>query len=318
MGSGPDWSSWDWGSWTWNSSSWDWRDWDRNRETGQQKPRNHRGTRSEAATARRIERGQARRADAAAQVQQQEEAQATQEPTSETAAPRRAPWDTKDPRGAPERRDRSEVQTSPEADDEVFEEETEEVFVEEAEKVSEETRVAAGPRVTLDIKSLRVPPRPGTPALEASEPEGSLRLLARSEYSKARSVSLPAKAKAQARERVVPPWRVVEEASAQERATPPQRAPPQTAAREEEPHPPPSPSGPQPSQVSGAVVEHYRLTSTSLSSGSEVSILADFERDPSRSPERESILPDVDDRRHDPDAQAAGKRQRRRQRSGRK
>ena len=42
------------------------------------------------------------------------------------------------------------------------------------------------------------------------------------------------------------------------------------------------------------VVEHYRLTSTSPSSGSEVSILADFERDPSRSPEPESILPDVD------------------------
>ena len=137
-----------------------------------------------------------------------------QPPTPETAAPRRAPWDTKDPRGAPERRDRSEVQPSPEADevfeeeaDEVFEEETEEVAVEEAEEVSEETSVAAGPRVTLDIKSLQVPPRAGTPALEASEPEGSLRLLARSEYPKARSVSLPAKAKAQARERVVPPWR---------------------------------------------------------------------------------------------------------------
>ena len=42
------------------------------------------------------------------------------------------------------------------------------------------------------------------------------------------------------------------------------------------------------------VVEHYWLTSTSLSSGSDVSLLADFERDPSRSPEPESILPDVD------------------------
>ena len=127
--------------------------------------------------------------------------------------------------------------------------------------------MAAGPRVTLDIKSLRVPPRAGTPALEASEPEESLRLLARSEYPKARSGSLPAKAKTQARERVVPPWRVVEEALRQERAVPSQRAPPRTAAREEEPHPPPSPSGPQPSEVSGVVVEHFRLTSTSLSPG---------------------------------------------------
>ena len=43
------------------------------------------------------------------------------------------------------------------------------------------------------------------------------------------------------------------------------------------------------------VVEHFRLTNTSLSSGSDVSILADFERDLFRSPEPESILPDVDD-----------------------
>ena len=68
--------------------------------------------------------------------------------------------------------DRSEVQTSPDADeifeeeaDEVFEEETKQVFVDKAEEAYEETRH------TLDIKSLRVSPRAGTPALKASEPE---------------------------------------------------------------------------------------------------------------------------------------------------
>ena len=76
----------------------------------------------------------------------------------------------------------------------------------------EETKVAVGPRATLDIKSLRVPPRAGTPALEASE-EVSVRLLAKSEYPKNCSASLPAKAKAQARKE--PPRRVIEEPSPQ-------------------------------------------------------------------------------------------------------
>ena len=189
-----DWSSTGWSDRDWSANSWWEQSTERPQTTERPQSRNHRGTRSAAATARRIARGEDRRraaeqaaeaaAPEAAQQQAESKGQAEQWLGQESAAPPAAEVKTEPVAPAPAAEEKKEEPVTPATETSVPEPSPE---TDKKEEVPT-TEVRDNPRVVLAERVVRADPTPGPPALEASEvaPVG---LVPRSERQRPRRVS---------------------------------------------------------------------------------------------------------------------------------